>query len=64
MRLPDVGLLSITTVRDARIVNIVIPAEAGIHCLDGAKMDPRFRGDDASLAKTITYFGNSLKKQN
>jgi hypothetical protein len=26
-------LLSITKVRDARIVNVVIPAKAGIHCL-------------------------------
>jgi hypothetical protein len=40
--------------RDAGICHIVIPAQAGIHWhLTGRKMDPRFRGDDASFAEIV-----------
>jgi hypothetical protein len=53
-------LLSITKVRDAPIVNIVIPAKAGIHCL---LMDPEwipaFAGMTRVLRKTVTCSGNS-----
>jgi hypothetical protein len=39
---------------------IVIPAKAGIHLpFDGRKMDPRFRGDDASFVEAVTRFGNA-----
>ena len=44
---------------DAESIIIVIPAKAGIHwLLVGRKMDPRFRGDDASFADAIADFGN------
>jgi hypothetical protein len=45
-------MVRITKVHGVRIRNIVIPAKAGIHwLLTVAKMDPRFRGDDASFAQ-------------
>jgi hypothetical protein len=41
--------------RAAPNLQFVIPAKAGIHWFfDGRKMDPRFRGDDASDA-LMTY---------
>jgi hypothetical protein len=47
-----VHLLSITKVRDARIVNIVIPAQAGIHrLLTVAKWIPAFAGMTPVLRK-------------
>jgi hypothetical protein len=54
------GLLSFTKVHEARILKLVIPAQAGIHwAVDGRKMDPRFREDDVSFAKAITHFSNA-----
>ena len=42
--------------RDAGTRHIVIPAQAGIHWhLTGRKMDPRLRGDDASLVDAIAH---------
>ena len=51
--------MSIRKVHDARILNIVIPAKAGIHwLLIGHKMDSRLRGDDASIAGAAIHFGS------
>src|SRR5450755_1703557 len=42
--------LALGRMRDATTLNAVIPAKAGIHWPLNVKMDPRFRGDDASVA--------------
>ena len=49
--------MSITRMREARILYIVIPAKAGIRWLfDGRNMDPRFRGDDVSLVEVVALY--------
>jgi hypothetical protein len=51
------NLLTVTKVRDARILHIVIPAKAGIHVATvKVKMGPRFRGDD-NCGEAVTHFG-------
>jgi len=50
-------LLTITKVRDAHILKIVIPAKAGIQCLSSERRWVlSLRGDGDSLAEAVTLF--------